>query len=283
MRMRKTVSIAILAAAAFGLWLGYSATSEDASASLEATQANGPGITRESPNPFLSSYIVDPRNQIALKDTGLNEQRDDPQMLNKSYAASELVNRGTVDYFRYLQTEFQAGATLQANTEAIRQHLFSTLQPEDAEKLFALYKKFVDFEYSIGDKAKDWKMPESPKETLELIGKMQKHQQQTFGEETADLLFGGELKTMEYTARKSGILNDKVAGGAEKEALLNKLTQDMFGISGDKLDATKNPYNLFEEKLLLYKNDLDKLEPPEAEKLIKQFRVKYLPASANSQ
>lgn len=44
---------------------------------------------------------------------------------------------------------------------------------------------------------------------------------------------------MEYTARKSGILNDKVAGGAEKEALLNKLTQDMFGISGDKLDATK--------------------------------------------
>ena len=95
--MRKTASIAILAAAAFGLWLGYSATSEDASASLEATQANGPGTTRQSPNPFLSSYIVDPKHQIALKDTGLNEQRDDPQMLNKSYAASELVNRGTVD------------------------------------------------------------------------------------------------------------------------------------------------------------------------------------------
>lgn len=287
MRTRKILAATIVVLAFVGLWAIYSDVADEAPADSVAAldTAGSDGLAAAGPTTlqdYLSSYVIDKNNRIPIQDTSLNEQRAEPQALQKEYAATQLVNRATADYFRYLQTHFDMGSSLQANTEAIRQHLFATLPKDDAEKLFALYQQFVDFELSIGEKTKGWTMPESPKEALELIAKMQKLQQQTFGEENADLLFGGELKTMEYTARRSGILNDRVASGLEKEALLNTLTKDMFGISGDKLDAKKNPYNLFEEKLLVYKNDLDKLDPLEQEKLIKEFRVKYLPAIANS-
>lgn len=286
MNTRKTLAVTLAVVACAALWLGYLDYSDQSpvgvTESTGTVAANRDVSARQTTlQDYLSSYVIDKNNRIPLQDTGLNEDRAEPQVLQKEYGATHLVNRATADYFRFLQTHFNMGSTLQANTEAIRQHLLATLPKEDAERLFALYNQFVDFELSLGTKTKDWAMPASPKEALELIAKMQKLQQQTFGEENADLLFGGELKTMEYTARRSGILNDKVASGVEKEALLNTLAKDMFGVSGDKLDEKKNPYNLFEEKLLVYKNDLDRLDVLEAEKLIRQFRIKYLPPSAN--
>lgn len=287
MNIRKISAIAMVVMVSAVLWQSYSDHPGESSADAMAPVAGSAGDRPASTQPttlqsYLSSYIVDKNQQIPLKATGLLESPTAPQPLLKDDSATSLVNRGTADYFRFLQTEFHAGATLQANTEAIHQHLLSSLPKDEAEKLFALYQKFVDFEFSVGDKAKDWKMPETPGETLALIGKMQKLQQQHFGEENADLLFGGELKTMEYNARRAGIFNDTDAPGAEKEAMLKKLATDMFGPEGATLDEKKNPYNLFEEKLLVYKNDLDKMEPLEREKMIKGFREKYLPASANS-
>lgn len=226
---------------------------------------------------YVTDYIVDKQNQIPFKDTHLNEQRPDTEAGLSESIAIGTVNRDTVDYFRFLQTHFNEGSSLQENTALIHQHLLTTLPRDKGEELFALYQKFVDFEFSVGEKTKGWKMPESANETLELIKKMQQLQQQHFGVETADLLFGGELKTMEYTARRSGILNDQSTPGAAKEALLNKLAVNMFGTDADKLDAQKNPYNLFEEKLLIYKNDLDKLGPTEREKMINDLRARYLP------
>lgn len=226
---------------------------------------------------YVTDYIVDKQNQIPFKDTHLNEQRPDTEAGLSESVAIGTVNRDTVDYFRFLQTHFNEGSSLQENTALIHQHLLTTLPKDKGEELFALYQKFVDFEFSVGEKTKDWKMPESANETLALIKKMQQLQQQHFGVETADLLFGGELKTMEYTARRSGILNDQNTPGAAKEALLNKLAVDMFGTDADKLDAQKNPYNLFEEKLLIYRNDLDKLGPTEREKMINDLRARYLP------
>lgn len=268
-------------------WLGVSFF-DDSESSGHALKTSEPAQAgwRDSPfqtsaEHYLSGYIVDKNQQISLKDTGLNPSPVAPEQL-KDYIATSLVNRGTADHFRLLQTQFHTGMTLRENTEAIHQHLLSTLPKDEAEKLFALYQKFLDFELTVGDKTKGWKMPEGPGEALALIANMQQLQQQHFGEDHADLLFGGELKSLEYTARRSGILNDRIAAGVEKEALLKKLASDMFGAEGDKLDEKKNPYNLFEEKLHVYKYDLEKLEPVERDKLIKTFRDKYLPASANN-
>jgi hypothetical protein len=287
MSTRKFAVAALVVTSIVGVGLGYVRHNSESNASghhaLETSGSDRPDAANPTTaKSYLSSYIVDRKQQIPFNDTGLNENPAEPPRQLSDYIAISLVNRGTAEYFRFLQTEFHAGATLQANTEAIHQHLLTILPKDDAEKLFALYQKFVDFEFTIGDKAKDWKMPQSPDETLALIGKMQKVQQQHFGEEHADLLFGGELKTLEYTARRAGILNDRAASGTDKEALLKKLAADMFGAEAEKLEEQKNPYNRFEEKLLVYKNELDRLEPPEREKMINALRAKYLPASTIS-
>ena len=284
MSISKRTFIAIAVVAGAMGWFGYTqlGTPGGSDANVGITQpvaqASAPGPA--TLNDYLSSFIVDKNQSIALKHTRLGDGPSEATPGPLDNAAVGVVNRGTADYFRYLQTQFQTGATLQANTEAIRQHLMETLPKADADRLFALYEKFLSFELTVSGKTKNWEMPQSPSETLALITKMQQLQQETFGAEDADMLFGGELKGMEYTARSSAIYNDRVAGGAEKEALLKKLATDMFGAEGAKIDEKKNPYNLFEEKLLIYKNDLDKLEPPEQEKLIQGLRAKYLPPSA---
>lgn len=284
MPFSKRTFIAIaLVAGAMG-WFGYTQLGtpggSDANAGLTQPAGQSSVSGPATLNDYLSSYIVDKHQNIPLKHTRLGEGPSEAAPAPLDHAAAGLVNRGTADYFRYLQTQFHTGATLHANTEAIRQHLMETLPKADADRLFGLYEKFLNFELTISAKTQNWEMPQNPSEALALITKMQKLQQETFGVEDADMLFGGELKGMEYTARRSAIFNDHVAGGVEKEALLKKLATDMFGAEGAKIDEKKNPYNLFEEKLLVYKNDLDKLEPPEQEKLIQGLRAKYLPASA---
>ncbi len=287
MRTKKILAIALCGAVVAWIAASFVGDFSDASGSAPgvsgALPSDRPGATHlSSAERYLSSYIVDKNRQIPFKDTGLNASQADPEQRSKEYGATSLVNRGTAEYFRFLQTQFHTGATLAENTAAIRQHLFSSLPADDAEKLFTLYKKFVDFEFSLGEKTKGWAMPASADEALALIKQMQQLQRQEFGEENADLLFGGELKSTEYTARRSGILNDRVASGAEKEAMLTKLATDMFGPESDQLDAKKNPYNLFEEKMLVYKYDLEKMEPLERDKTIKALREKYLPAVANN-
>lgn len=287
MRTRKFLAIALFGVAI--AWIGASFVGDFSDSSGDASNASAASQSawRDSPiqrsaERYLSSYIVDKDRQIPFKDTGLNASPADPDQRQKGYVATSLVNRGTAEYFRFLQTQFHTGATLAENTAAIRQHLLSTMPPDEADKLFALYQKFVDFEFSLGEKTKGWAMPTSADEALALIGKMQQLQRQEFGEENADLLFGGELKSTEYTARRAGILNDRVASGAEKEAMLQKLATDMFGPESDQLDNKKNPYNLFEEKLLVYKYDLEKMDPIERDKTITALREKYLPPSANN-
>jgi hypothetical protein len=225
--------------------------------------------------------MTDKNREIPFNDPSLNPESDKSEEELRGYIAGSLVNRGTADYFSFLQTHFNQGATFKENAELIHQHLISTLPPDKGEELFNLYIKFVKFEYAAAEKAQEWRMPESADETLELISKMQKYQQEYFGEKTADLLFGQDMKMMEYNARRAGILNDRSVSGMDKEKLLSQLNHDMYGPDGDNIDKKKNPYNLFEEKLLVYKNDLDAMGPSEKEKRIRELREQYLPPEAN--
>ncbi len=288
MRTPKIATLVVLLSCLGAGWWAWetapAASAPPATADLAAQRASPtPGSDKPwTANPFLSGYIVDQAGQISAKAAGLaGAQASAPPAL-QDYIAGPLVHRGTTDYFRHLQTEFNAGATLRENTEAIRQHLLSILPPIEAEKLFALYQQFLDFELRVGEKTRGWTMPENPAQALALVEKMQKLQQQHFGEENADLLYGGELKGMEYTARRAGILNNQQTSGREKEAQLARLGTDMFGAEAAKLDQHKSPYNLFEEKLLIYKSEIETLPPLERDSLIQSFRDKYLPPQAKS-
>lgn len=287
MRTRHILTLVALLAGLGAGWLSLEASPSVAAPTGQTVSATAPAVAGQaaSPwasNPFLSGYIVDKPGRISVQATGLGGTADAAQASLQDYIAGPLVHRGTADYFRQLQTEVTAGAGLRENTEAIRQHLLSILPRNEADKLFALYQQFLDFELSVGEKTRGWTMPENPAQSLALIKQMQKLQQQHFGEENADLLYGGELKGMEYTARRAGILNNQQTSGKEKEAQLARLGSDMFGAEAAKLDQHKSPYNLFEDKLLIYKTEIETLPPLERDRLIQSFRDKYLPPQAKS-
>lgn len=252
----------------------------------------------------VKEYLIDKNHQIRLEETSIARTIQLPKpvdakggMTDQGSAESDDLNAEEVpdnelandlsgdlpdhnmaEYFRYLQTDLGEGSTPSERTESIREHLLATLPREKAGELIELYQKFTEFETDAISKADEWSMPESADETLALIEAMQKYQQEYFGEAAADLLFGAEMKVMEYNARRAIILNDSVAPGQEKEQLLDQLGTDMWGKEAyQAMSSHKDPYDILDEKLLIYRNELAAVDPATREEEISKLRATYLP------
>ncbi|MBF0117195.1 MAG: hypothetical protein HQK79_00035 [Desulfobacterales bacterium] len=250
-----------------------------------------PGSQQETPvieaKNYVAHYLIDKKQQIRLAETSLSKGykspvnaklKDDITAKLKDDITGDVINHNMAEYFRFLQTNIGVATSRNEKTEEIQQHLLSILPKNKAEELFELYEKFTRFEEDAAQKAKEWNMPENADETLELIANMQKYQQEYFGEEIADLLFGGEMKVMEYNARRAGIINDRTTPGLQKEKLLEQLTIDMWGKEAQQaMNENKDPYDILDEKLLVYADDLAAMDPATREENIKEFRATYLP------
>ncbi len=241
----------------------------------------------------VKNYLTDPHPQTRLeqtsqaekvappsKDSGSEKRADDipqeEQIANEHSAG--MPEHNLAEYFRYLQTQISEGNSPAERTESIRHHLLETLPRDKAEELIELYEKFTNFERDAVTRAEEWNMPESAEETLELIGKMQAYQEEYFGQEAAKSIFGAEMKTMEYDARKAIILNDRNVSGQEKEQLLEQLGRDMWGAEiYREMNANKDPYDILDEKLIIYRDDLAALDPDTRADEIAKLRAKYLP------
>lgn len=255
---------------------------------------SGAGSEREpiSAQGAVKNYLIDQNRRIGVEETsiarGLNlpsetgEHSSSPDENSEGLIANDqsggLPEHNLADYFRYLQTNIGEGNTPSEHTEAIREHLLATLSPEKAGEMIDLYEKFTNFERDAVARAEEWDMPESADETLDLIGKMHAYQQEYFGQETADSLFGAEMKVMEYNARRAIIINDTQTSGLEKEHLLDQLGAGMWGEEAYReMNKQKDPYDILDEKLLIYGNELAAVDPDTREQEIAILREKYLP------
>lgn len=269
-------------------------------------------VTGSEPQPVpaqaaVQNYLIDNNQQIRIDETSLgrgislpvqvdvksgNPIEDDAQEeaiiddepigVIASDLSGELPDHNLSDFFRYLQTDVSEGNSPNERTHSIREYLFSTLPRDKAEELIDLYDKFTTFERDVVSKAEnEWRMPESAGETLELIEAMQQYQQDYFGEQAADLLFGAEMKVMEYKARRAIILNDPYITGPEKEQLLDQLGTDMWGESAyQAMNANKHPHEILDEKLMVYRNELAALDQATRAEEIQKLRDMYLPPSS---
>ncbi len=237
----------------------------------------------------VNDYLIDKNQQISLHETSIartlslpetnaNNHLSDDQEISTEEQGEELPAHNLADYFRFLQTELAQGASPSERTESIREHLLSVLPSDKAGELIDLYEKFTNFEQDAVTKAKEWRMPESADETLELIGAMQQYQQEYFGIDMANRLFGAEMKVMEYNARRAIIINDLYSTGSDKEQLLDRLGKDMWGEEAyQALNNTKDPYDILDEKLLIYRNELASVDPETRQQEINKLREIYLP------
>ncbi len=125
--------------------------------------------------------------------------------------------------------------------------------------MFELYKRFLTYEKNLGETAKGWDPPRNPQEALNYLRKIQDYRRSFFGNDTADILFGAQVKHQEYNLRKQDIVNNRDLYGADKEKRIKKLREEMWGDEAGTIDNNLRPYDHYREKLAVYDKDLGEL------------------------
>jgi lipase chaperone LimK len=218
--------------------------------------------------------IIDDSYRIKLKDIELYYKKVDFNENNiDDYFANSVINPYTLKFFMSLDEKFKDSKNLDDHLEKVRQYLFSIMPAEDAEKLFTVYKTYMEYQIGLVEKTREWGSPATPQEAIELLYNVQKYRREKFGREAADALFGASVKAQEYPIRRSMIINDKDLYGADKEKKIQDLNKKMWGDEADAVDAYTKPYTRYQEKLQIYEKDLSELPSDTAKKeLIQKFR-----------
>ena len=191
------------------------------------------------------------------------------------YFADSVVNHQTLRFFKALQSRFKQMG-FDEHLEAIREYLQRTMNPAKAGEMFALYKKFADYERSLLSNPKRFRPPASGADALRYLNDLQNYRREFFGADTADRLFGFEVRTQEYKLRKAAVLNEN-SYGAEKETKISALGRDIWGESGSPFDAGRKPLDRYNEKLQMYAKDLGELDEDERTARIRSFRSEFFP------
>lgn len=218
--------------------------------------------------------IIDDSYKIKLKDIELYYKKVDFNDGNiDDYFANSVINPYTLKFFLTLDEKFKDSKNLEDHLEKVRQYLFSIMPADDAEKLFAVYKTYMNYQLGLVEKTREWGTPGSPEEAIEMLYKVQQYRREMFGREAADALFGASVKAQEYPIRRSMIVYDKDMYGAEKEKKLRELNRKMWGDEADAVEAYAKPYTRYQEKLQVYEKDLSELPSDAAKKdMVQKFR-----------
>ncbi len=221
-------------------------------------------------------FVFDKSSNIKLKDIETYYKHIDFNKDNaKDYFKENVVNPYTIKFFMFLDDSFKAYDNEKDLFENVYKYLHATMPADMAEKLFDLYKKFVSYQLTLGEKAKAWGMPKTTEEAVHFLHRLQDYRREVFGKETADILFGASVKAEEYPLRRGAILADKTMYAAEKEKKLNQLNEDMWGNEADKVDAYAGPYTKYKEKLSLYDKDLSEMSDEGKKAQIRAIREEF--------
>lgn len=219
-------------------------------------------------------YVFDKSSNIKLKDIEAYYKVIDFNKENvKDYFKDEIVNPYTLKFFMFLDENFKEFDNKKDHFEHVQKYLYSIMPKDIADKLLDLYKKFVDYQLTLGGKISDWGgMPKTAEQTIDLLHKVQDYRREVFGKDVADALFGASVKADEYPIRRGVILKDKDMYGAEKEKKLKQLNEDMWGDEAGKVDAYTDTFTKYTEKLDMYERDLSEMNEDGKIAQIRAFR-----------
>ncbi len=240
--------------------------------------------SEDLPDDAAAHHIIGAGRNISLQDVkmflkGFPAQSPDEDP--RKYFSKEIINAYTVRFFKFMETRIEF-KSMEEHLKAVQAYLHSILAPHQAEEMFALYKKFIDYEMQINEKAKSWGEPKTAEEFLRYLQSLQDYRRDVFGRDVADAMWGAEVKAHEYNIRKNSIKNDPNLYGADKEKRISNLKEEMWGADAALLeDAPQSDperYEIYQEKQTLYQKDLQQLTDYERMKKIKEFREKYFTA-----
>ncbi len=224
--------------------------------------------------PMERSFVFDKNSRIKIKDINLAMSNVDFTDENaRDLFSKDLINPYTVKYFKFLEEKFK-DLEFDNHLVAVHDYLVSIMPAEEAEKLFAIYKKFLEYEKTMAEKLARWGSPESGDEAIDMLHKVQEYRREFFGDEIADALFGAEIKSKEYPIRRSMIINDDSLYGDEKIKRIQKLNQDMWGDEADAVEEVPQSYTRYKEQLDIYNKDMKEMGESGRNQKVREIREK---------
>ncbi len=198
-----------------------------------------------------------------------------------SYFQDSAVNPYTIHLFYFLSRRFpvEDSENQPAQLERIRQVLVSNLPSDRANELFELFKKYLEYKKVIAEVTRKWGYPVGLSEKLEYLNRLQEFRRRFFGKETADMLFGAEVKGREYFLAKEIIISDPELYGAEKEARLQALGEQMWGNLAGQMYKNMDAYERYQEKLQIYSKDLAEADEEQKKMILKKLRQEFFSPS----
>lgn len=219
-----------------------------------------------------SGYIFDKKANIKLDDINKNLKKIDfDESDSKEFFAEDVVNPHTLKFFKFLQKKFK-DMEFDEHLAAIKEYLFSIMSEDEAKKLYAIYKMFVEYEINMNKKLNEWGNPMNPEEALAILKNIHEYRRKFFGKELADALFGVETKAKEYPLRRKSILNDDSLYANEKEEKIKKLNKDMWGEEAEAVENIPEPYAKYKEKLQLYNKDMSEMSEDDKQAKVRDIR-----------
>lgn len=225
--------------------------------------------------------IISKDNKITLKD--MQEYFKSNQFMSgdehpNQYFVQSIANPNTVKFFKYLQMQIKAN-NLEEHLKAVEKYLLSVMEPAKAAEMFALYKKFCDYEIEMTKNMQKLSHPKNADELIRYLQEIHQYRREIFGAEIADAMWGIEVKGQEYNIRKGSILHNASLYGIEKEKQLSALKDEMWGTGPENVEeppqTDPEKFSRYQEKQLIYQRDLNELPDIDRKEKIKEFRKEY--------
>jgi len=196
---------------------------------------------------------------------------------SSQYFSNGVVTAKTLDLFRFLEKEFEVKSPNELNDHfnKVEQYLNSKFSELEARKLYEIYQKYLRCQIVLVNDPKYSPKSADPHHLLILLESAHNFRREKLGKETADTLFGRDVKEREYRFRMSIIIGDNTLYGKEKESRLQKLKADMWDDEVISIGEGGNPYNRYQLKLQLYHKDLSELGERERKLKVDEFKKEF--------
>jgi hypothetical protein len=196
-------------------------------------------------------YVFDRNSKISMKDVRIYLGKSDFNANDvKDYFKKDVINSYTLKYFLFLDDKFKDSRNPEELLQSVRDYLNTIMPPDEADKLFAVYKTYVYYQRDVHDKMSMWGRPTTPQEAIDYLHKLQ-----------------------DYPIRRGVIIGNQELYGAEKEKKLNDLKKDMWGDESDIVDNDTEPLDRYNEKLKIYQKDMAEMTSDEQRQAkTRQFR-----------
>jgi lipase chaperone LimK len=227
-----------------------------------------------------TGFLPDDSTENQEPETDAPQQKLSPEDLKKIFSEGLINSHTTFKYFKHLEHMFRKSASIDEHLELVKKHLFSEFPESEAQQLFDTYKKYLECEIALLEEYRNLSNVKSMNEAIEMLKKIQEFRRSRLGKDLADKLFGADVKAKEYAFRRADIVGNNALYGKEKEDLLKKLNEDMWGDESNAVEKfepdTPIAWQRFNEKQAIYQKDLDELASEDAkEARIKEYRTDF--------